>query len=183
MALLASIDIPLGGLAPDFCLTSVDDKIYQLSDFSDSEALLIAFICNHCPYVRAIEDRLIKLAHSFSPRDCAVVGICSNDAKNYPLDSQDELKKRAFEQKYGFPYLIDTDQSVARAYGAVCTPDLFLFDSQRKLFYHGQLDDNWQNAALVSRQDLKEAIEKLLKGEKAPSGQKASMGCSIKWKV
>lgn len=182
MALLSSGEIPLGTLAPDFCLTSVDDTTYRLADFCGAQGLLVAFICNHCPYVRAIEDRLIRLAAYFLAHDSAVVAICSNDATNYPDDSKEALKKRYMEKHYGFPYLIDIDQTVAKAYGAVCTPDLFLFDQHRKLYYHGQLDDNWRDEHKVSHHSLKEALDGLLVGKPAPALQKPSMGCSIKWK-
>lgn len=181
MPLLHSNAPQIGAACPDFSLTSVDDKNYSLCDFSSSKALLVAFICNHCPYVRAIEDRLIALAHSFSTRDLQVVGICSNDAKNYPDDGKLPLRKRAEEKDYRFPYLLDEDQSIARAFDAVCTPDLYLYDHHRKLYYHGQLDDNWQHADQVTHQFLKDAVHGILRGDAPPQDQKPSMGCSIKW--
>lgn len=182
MVLLPSSASELGVLCPDFSLPGVDDKVYTLADFSSAQTLLIAFICNHCPYVRAIEDRLIALRKSFSTDDLAMVGICANDAQKYPDDSKDALKQRWQSKNYGFPYLIDEDQTVAKAFGAVCTPDLFLFDQHRRLFYHGQLDDNWQDATQVKRQNLKDAIQAILSGMRPPAGQKPSIGCSIKWK-
>jgi peroxiredoxin len=183
MARLNSVELPLGTIAPDFCLGSVDDTIYRLRDFSGRRALLVAFICNHCPYVRAIEDRLITLARYIEAQDCAMVGICSNDATNYPADSKESLRQRWLDKNYGFPYLVDMDQSVAKAYGAVCTPDLFLFDRELRLYYHGQLDDNWHDETKVLHHDLKDALDNMLAGSPAPLGQKPSMGCSIKWKI
>jgi len=183
MALLQSKAKDLGMACPDFSLPSVvDDKIFTLKDFSSSKALLVAFICNHCPYVQAIEDRLIALKRTFDVKDFEIVGICSNDAKRYPDDSKEQLKKRWLEKSYGFFYLHDADQRAALAFDAVCTPDFFLFDQKRQLFYHGQLDDNWQHPTNVKKQHLKEAIQAILTDQPPPPDQKPSMGCSIKWK-
>ncbi len=182
MVLLHSNAPEIGAKAPQFSLTSVDDNHYSLDDFADHKALLIAFICNHCPYVRAIEDRMIALKKSFSPTDFEIVAICSNDAEKYPDDSKVNLLARSREKNYGFPYLIDEDQSVAKAYNAVCTPDLFLYDQDRRLFYHGQLDDNWQDVSKVKHESLKEAITAIINHDKPPREQKPCMGCSIKWK-
>lgn len=183
MVLLHSEDLDIGSSCPDFNLISaVDNTQKSLSDFTDSKALLIAFICNHCPYVRAIEDRLIKLAKAFKKEDFQLVGICSNDAKGYPSDSPDELRKRWQEKSYGFEYLVDEDQSVAKKFNAVCTPDLFLYDQDRKLYYHGRLDDNWQSEEKVTSQDMYKAIVDMLNSKEPPKEQKPSMGCSIKWK-
>ncbi len=184
MALLRSNAPEIGAPCPDFSLASVvDGRHYSLSDFDTSRALLIAFICNHCPYVRAIEDRLIALARSFSINDFQLVGICPNDAISYPDDAPAELRRRSEEKNYGFPYLFDEDQSVAKAFDAMCTPDLFLYDQNRHLFYHGQLDDNWQHGNEVKDQSLKNAINDILEGNDPPSDQTPSMGCSIKWKI
>lgn len=183
MVLLHSNAPEIGAPTPDFTLTSVDGKVYSLADFANSKALLIAFICNHCPYVRAIEDRLIALKKAFKVSDFEIVGICSNDAKNYPDDSPVALKERWHSKAYGFPYLVDQAQTVAKAFGAVCTPDLFLYDQKRTLFYHGQLDDNWQEPDKVKDQSMKRAIMAILAGEKAWVEQKPSMGCSIKWRT
>ena len=182
MVLLHSNAPEIGAPCPDFSLLSVDDKQYSLGDFASSKALLVAFICNHCPYVRAIEDRLLALSGAFDGKTLQIVGICSNDAKTYPDDAKEALRKRAQEKNYGFPYLVDVDQTVAKAFDAVCTPDLFLYDQQRRLFYHGQLDDNWQDHKSVKREFLKEAIQAIVDGKKPPSEQKPSMGCSIKWR-
>lgn len=180
MVLLESKDLRLGEPCPDFSLPSVDEKHYSLSDFKHTKALLVAFICNHCPYVKAIESRLIALRRAFDEKDLSMVAICSNDSAAYPADSKPELFKRWQEKNYGFPYLIDADQNVAKSFDAVCTPDLFLFGNE-KLFYHGQLDDNWQNESQVKHEYLKDAIKDILL-EKAPQkDQKPSIGCSIKW--
>lgn len=181
MALLSSKALKPRFICPQFSLLSVENKPVSLSDFSSSKALLVAFICNHCPYVRAIEDRLLTLRKDFSLKDLGMVGICSNDAQKYPEDGAVELLRRWTEKSYGFPYLIDADQSVAKSFDAVCTPDLFLFDKERRLFYHGQLDDNWQDESKVTSQDLKEAIKMILADLSPPKEQKPSMGCSIKW--
>lgn len=182
MVLLKSDSIELGTDCPSFSLNSVDNKSYGLKDFKDSSALLVAFICNHCPYVRAIEDRLIAMRKAFSIEELAIVGICANDPIGYPDDKPENLYVRWKEKEYGFPYLIDAEQTVAKSFGAVCTPDLFLFDGERKLFYHGQLDDHWRDASLVKREYLKEAIGAILKKQRPPKEQKPSMGCSIKWR-
>jgi hypothetical protein len=167
---------------PDFYLRSViDNKTYSAADFSASKALLVAFICNHCPYVRAIEDRLIALKRAFSTTNFDCVLICSNDAKKYPDDSPEKLAERAREKCYDSIYLIDQDQTVAKAFGAVCTPDLFLYDASRRLFYHGELDDNWQDENKVTKTSMKNAIQRILDNKEPPEEQKPSMGCSIKW--
>lgn len=165
MALTSSTTVALGTPCPDFKLKSVDGKTYSLSDFEGSKALLVAFICSHCPYVRAIEDALIAL----KIEGCQVIGICSNDPKNYPEDSPEALLKHWREKNYGFPYLIDTTQEIARAFNAVCTPELFLYDAKRKLYYHGRM------------QELESAVRDLLADKPAPIKQAQSIGCSMKW--
>ena len=182
MVLLHSEKKAIGSPAPPFALSSVDGKKYSLTDFASKKVLVIAFICNHCPYVKAIEERLITLAHAGQEKGVQWVGICSNDPTDYPDDKPESLLKRWREKKYGFPYLIDESQDIARAYGAVCTPDIFVYDEKRRLAYHGRLDDNWQEPEKVMRQDLREAIEKLLSGRRPTPDQYPSMGCSIKWK-
>ncbi len=182
MALLKSTEIPLGFPAPDFRLRSVEDKLYTLADFGSAKVLLVLFICNHCPYVQAIEERILALHRDYGERGVQLVGICSNDPQDYPDDSPENLKKRWLEKQYGFPYLIDETQEVARAYGAVCTPDLYVFDTNRALAYHGRLDDSWQDSEKVTQQDLRHALEALLAGRSVVGAQVPSMGCSIKWK-
>lgn len=162
---LTSHELAIGTPCPSFTLPSVDGKTYSLADFSNSRALLIAFICHHCPYVKAIEDDLIALKIDGLQR----VAICSNDASKYPEDAPETLLKRWREKNYGFPYLIDSTQEVAKKFDAVCTPDLFVYDSNRKLYYHGRL------------QELTSAVQDLLAGKPAPENQQHSIGCSIKW--
>lgn len=182
MVLLHSEKFKLGIPAPDYSLRGVDGKSYTLSSFKDKKVLVIMFICNHCPYVKAIEDRILAFAQDYSPRSVQVVGICANDPTDYPEDSPENLRKQWQEKNYGFPYLVDETQEVAKAYGAVCTPDIYVFDSARTLAYHGQFDNNWQDPRKVTRRDLKEAVEALLQGKSPSKEQTPSMGCSIKWK-
>lgn len=182
MALTSSQALSLGTQCPDFTLKGVDGVTYALQDFEKSQGLLVAFICAHCPYVLAIEDRLIALARAYQEQDLQVVAICSNDPARYIEDSAPYLLKRWHEKRYGFPYLIDDTQSVAKKFQAVCTPDLYLFDQDRLLYYHGQLDNNWKTPEQVTRQDLKEAIDGLLAHLAPPAMQVQSIGCSIKWK-
>ncbi|MBP1771470.1 MAG: Alkyl hydroperoxide reductase and/or thiol-specific antioxidant family (AhpC/TSA) protein [Holophagaceae bacterium] len=180
MALTESTMVPLGTGCPDFTLPGVDGRLWSLRDFH-CPALLVVVMCNHCPYVQAVDDRLNDLAKAYKGR-CAVVGINSNDAVTYPEDSFEAMRTRAKVKGYTFPYLWDEEQTVARALGAVCTPDFFLYDSHRRLQYRGRLDDNWKDAAHVTRRDLREAIEAVLGGHDPLDPQHPSMGCSIKWR-
>lgn len=182
MVLLYSEKSKLGIPSPDFSLSSVDGKQYSLKDFSSKKVLAVFFICNHCPYVQAIEDRILGLWRDLKGKNVQFVGICSNDPTDYPDDSPQSLLKRWKEKNYGFPYLIDETQETARTYGAVCTPDIFVFDEKRCLAYHGQLDNNWKDPKNVTREDLRDAIEQLLAGKTPTPDQVPSMGCSIKWK-
>ena len=181
VALLYSEKSKLGLPTPDFSLGSVEGKTYRLDDFSNKKVLAVFFICSHCPYVLAIEDRILSLWRDLKNQSVQFVGICSNDSTDYPEDSPPNLFKRWKEKGYGFPYLIDEAQTAAKAYGAVCTPDIFVFDEKRRLAYHGQFDDNWKDPKSVTRQDLREAIELLLTGQSPQTPQMPSMGCSIKW--
>lgn len=181
MALTESTMVPLGMACPDFTLPGADGQLWSRDDFH-CPALLVVVMCNHCPYVQAVDDRLNALATAYAG-NCAVVAINANDAETYPDDSFKAMRARAKAKGYVFPYLWDEEQTVARALGAVCTPDFFLYDGHRKLVYRGRLDDNWKDAAHVTRQDLKEAIERVLAGEDPPEIQHPSMGCSIKWKA
>jgi peroxiredoxin len=180
MALMESTMVPLGTTCPDFTLPGVDGRLWSLRDFH-TPALLVVAMCNHCPYVQAIDDRLNALAKAYTNR-CAVVGISANDAVTHPEDSFEAMRVRAKAKGYVFPYLWDEEQSVARALGAVCTPDFFLYDAHRRLMYRGRLDDNWKDPSRVTRQDLNEAIEGVLAGNDPLARQHPSMGCNIKWK-
>jgi peroxiredoxin len=172
----------LGSACPDFRLPAVDGKTYERRDFDRADALVVMFICNHCPYVQAVEDRLIRLARAYAPRGAAFVGICANDASTYPDDAFDKLAARWTQKAYGFPYLHDEEQDVARAFGAVCTPDLFVYDRDRRLAYRGRIDDSWKDESKVTRPELADAVEALLGGRRPAAEQRPSMGCSIKWK-
>jgi len=182
MALTPGTDIPLGTLCPDFHLPAVDGKKYRRDDFKDKQVLVVMFICNHCPYVMAVENRIIQLRREFEDKSVQFVGICANDPSDYPDDSFDNLKERWTQKQYAFPYLHDLEQTVAREFGAVCTPEFYVYGPDRKLTYHGRLDDNWQQADQVTRREMKEAIDSLLAGRKPDAKQTPSMGCSIKWR-
>ena len=180
MALTYTPQAELGSACPPFSLPTVDGKTSHLGDFS-GKPLVVMFICNHCPYVRAIEDRLINLSRKFQ-NQVAFVAICANDPTEYPEDAPAELLNRWRDKNYGFPYLVDAAQEVARKFGAVCTPDIFVYDSSHKLRYRGRLDDSWRNPDLVKREELKIALERMLQNLPVPPIQNPSMGCSIKWK-
>src|SRR5215471_8546244 len=172
----------LGTPCPDFRLPGVDGRTWALADFAASPVLVVMFICNHCPYVKAVEGRLIELGRSYGPRGVQLCAICSNDAASYPDDAFDKLAARWRERSYGFPYLHDESQDVARAFGAVCTPDIFVYDAGRRLAYRGRVDDSWKDESKVTRRELAAALDALLAGHKPSPEQRPSMGCSIKWK-
>jgi peroxiredoxin len=174
--------LPIGSACPNFSLPSVEGKRYARDDFAKSKGLLVAFICNHCPYVKAVEERFLAIAHAFSAHDLQVVAICSNDAIEYPEDAPAQLLKKWKQKNFGFPYLVDEAQDVARMFKAACTPDLYLYDQGRKLYYHGRIDDNWKDASKATTEDLKDAIIALLHDAPPPAPQFNSIGCSIKWK-
>ena len=175
--------LPIGSPAPFFTdLAATDGKTYGLSSFKDAELLVISFTCNHCPYAKAYEDRFIALAREYTPKGIAFVAINSNDAVTYPEDSFENMKVRALEKQFPFPYLRDDLQQVARAYGAVCTPHCFVLNSNRRLAYEGRIDDNWKEPGATKSQDLRNAIEDLLAGNPVRMPNTNPMGCSIKWK-
>ncbi len=181
MALTFTPEAELGTRPPDFKLPGVDGKTYQLQDFLNGKPLVVMFICNHCPYVKAIEDRLIHLAQDLKAQSVNVVGICSNDWRDNPEDSFENLQKRAKEKNYPFTYLHDPDQTAAKNFGAVCTPDFFVYDSQAHLAYRGRLDNAWKDPKAVTKRELYEAVQTLLKNQKISEPQTPSMGCNIKW--
>lgn len=173
----------LGTQAPDFSLPGTDGKTATLADFSNAPALLVIFLCNHCPYVIHARELLVDLVKEYQERQLAAVGICSNDARTYPADGFEEMKVFAKESGFTFPYLHDENQEVAKAYRAACTPDFFLFDGERKLVYRGQLDASRPgNSVPPTGADLRAAVEAVLKGGLPGSKQFPSMGCNIKWK-
>jgi peroxiredoxin len=184
MALTPSTMLRLGTTAPDFKLPDTDGKTVSLSAFKDKSALLVWFICNHCPYVKHIRTGLVELARDYRSRSVAVVAINSNDVANYPDDSPAKMKEEVRFAGYTFPYLYDESQAVAKAYRAACTPDIYLFDQNRKLVYRGQFDDSRpDNGIPVTGKDLRAALDALLAGKPISPNQKASMGCNIKWRA
>ena len=174
--------MPVGNPAPSFALPGVDGTAWSLDSFADAQLLVVVFTCNHCPYAIASEDRLLELQSDYEGRGVRLVAISSNDAEKYPDDSFDEMKARAADKGYNFPYLYDESQDVARAYDAACTPDVFVFDRERKLVYNGRIDDNWQEPDQVTRQDLRSVLDAALEGRTVHFEHVPSMGCSIKWK-
>lgn len=184
MARTPSTMLELGTPAPDFALPdAVTHKVLSLNDFREKPALLVAFICNHCPYVKHIRDVFARFAREYQPKGLAVVGISANDAAAYPDDSPEKMAEEAKTHGYTFPYLYDESQEVAKAYQAACTPDFFLFDQGRKLVYRGQFDASRPgNDIPVTGQDLRAAVDALLAGRPVPVDQKPSLGCNIKWR-
>jgi peroxiredoxin len=183
MALLHSTMVPLGTATIGFKLPGIDGTEYSLDKFSENKVLVIIFMCNHCPYVKAVVQRLIDLQEETLSQGVRLVGINCNDAQKYPDDSFESMQKVAMEWGMNFPYLFDESQTVAKKYDAVCTPDIYVYGEERNLLYRGRIDDNWENAEQVTQRDLKQAIDCILAGQEVPAKQVPSMGCSIKWKV
>jgi len=177
--------LELGTKAPGFELPDVvTGERVSLSDFEGKRAMLVMFICRHCPYVRHVRGELARLGRDFADSDLAIVAISSNDPIEYPEDAPESLAQEAREAGYAFPYLFDETQEVAKAYTAACTPDFFLFDADRALVYRGQLDDSRpRNGLPVTGKDLRAAIEAVVSGEPVSDDQRASIGCSIKWRA
>lgn len=183
MVVTASKMLALGTSAPDFSLTDTKGNIVSLSDFAESPALLVVFMCNHCPFVKHILHNLVELIKEYQPKGVAIVGINSNDVVNFPEDSPKMMAKVAKNTGFTFPYLFDESQEIAKAYYATCTPDFFLFDKERKLVYRGQMDDSRPgNDIPVTGLDLVKAMDAVLAGRDVSGRQKPSMGCNIKWK-
>jgi len=180
---MATDKLHIGSPAPDFSLPATDGKIYSLDSFKDKKAIVVVFSCNHCPYVQAYEDRMIEMQHDYKEKGVSLVAINSNETVNYPEDNFKEMVKRAKKKGFNFPYLRDETQQVATAYGATHTPEFFLFDAERKLRYHGRLDDNWQNPAAVTKRYLHDAIDAVLAGKPVVLPETHSIGCTIKWSV
>ena len=177
-------EIVLGVKAPDFSLPATDGKTYALKDVAGPNGTVVVFICNHCPYVKAVIDRLVSDARALMSEGVAFAAICSNDAANYPEDSFPKMRDFAKAHAFPFPYLHDESQAVARAYGAVCTPDFFGFDRDLKLKYRGRLDEGRTTPPPPNaRRELVEAMRAIAKTGEAPESQIPSMGCSIKWKA
>lgn len=184
MALTPSSMMPLGTKAPDFRLRSpVSGGEHSLDELKSDKATVVMFICNHCPYVKHVQEELVDLANDYIPNGVAFIAINSNDVEKYPDDSPENMKKVAERLGYPFPYLYDETQETARAYGAACTPDFFVFGSGLECVYRGQLDDSRPgNGRPVTGADLRRALDSILRGENVPEEQVPSIGCNIKWK-
>ena len=185
MVLTPSTMLPLGTQAPDFSLRDVTSgKTMRLADFAQKKALVVMFICNHCPYVKHVEDGLTAFARDYAERDVAIVAISSNDAETHPDDAPEKLAATAKARGWRFAYLYDDTQAAAKRYTAACTPDFFVFDAARKLVYRGQFDSSRPKTAIpVTGADLRAALEALLAGKPVAKEQKASLGCNIKWRA
>ncbi len=183
MALTPSTMLPLGTRAPDFVLPNLDGREVKLSDFDDAPALLVIFMCNHCPNVKHVAPELARLTAQYMERGVAVVGINSNNAASHPADSPEQMVHEVEQRGYRFPYLYDETQEVAKAYRAACTPDFYVFDREKKLVYRGQMDSSRPESGIpVTGQDLRAALDAVLANKPVPADQKPSIGCNIKWK-
>ena len=181
MAAVESQMLPLGTPVPAFELPDPDGRLHSLPD--DAQASLVMFICNHCPFVKHVRHELAAIGRDYLPRGVAIVAISSNDFTKYPADAPAEMRREAREAGYAFPYLVDENQSVAKAFRAACTPDFFVFDGGRKLVYRGQLDDSRPgNGAPVDGRALRDALDAVLAGRAVDPQQKPSIGCNIKWR-
>lgn len=175
--------LALGTEAQPFTLPDPDGQLHTLDDSENADAYLVMFICNHCPFVKHVAAELARIGKDYGPRNVAIYAINSNDIETHPGDSPENMKKEGAARGYDFPYLFDEDQSVAKAYRAACTPDIFVFDRARKLVYRGQLDDSRpSNNIPVSGKDLRSALDAVLAGKAVPDDQTPSIGCNIKWK-
>ena len=183
MPTIATNSMPIGHPLPAFSLPDVvKDTLVSDQEVRGGKALLVMFLCRHCPYVVHIREELLRLAADYQPRGAVFLAISSNDARKYPEDAPEMLRKMALEHAFSFPLLFDESQNVARAFTAVCTPDFFLFDSQAKLAYRGRLDDSTPgNGLVITGKDLRAALDAVLSGQPAPDKQLPSIGCSIKW--
>jgi peroxiredoxin len=182
MVLTPSTMLPLGTKAPAFSLPDTNGKTVSLADFSGKPALLVIFMCNHCPYVKHVAAGLAQLGKDYQARGVAVVGISSNDVKKHPDDSPAKMAEEAKARGYTFPYLYDESQKVAQAYHAACTPDFYVFDSKQALVYRGQMDASRPDSGIpVTGQDLRAALDAALAGKAPAAEQKPSIGCNIKW--
>ncbi|MFP4207943.1 MAG: thioredoxin family protein [Wenzhouxiangella sp.] len=184
MAKTTSSMLPLGTPAPDFRLPdTVSGRILSYADIAGNKATLVMFICNHCPFVKHVLDELVRLGVDYSLPEVGIVAINSNDVTGYPQDRPERMKALAESRGFAFPYLFDEPQNTARAYGAACTPDFYVFDAHHRLAYRGQLDDSRPgNGIEVSGRDIRRALDCLREGQPVPADQKASIGCNIKWK-
>ena len=191
MAATPSTMLPLGTPAPDFALPDTNGNVVSLGDFADAKALVVMFICNHCPFVKHVRSELAALAKDYQKTGVAIVGVNANDTATYPDDSPERMAEEVREAGYTFAYLYDESQEVAKAYSAACTPDFFLFGPDRRLVYRGQLDDSRpgngpsprRDSIPVTGKDLRAALDAVLAGKSPSKDQKPSIGCNIKWKA
>ena len=171
----------IGAKLPDFDLLGTDGKNHSPASFASNKILIVMFTCNHCPYVKAYEGRLINIQSDYKDKGVSFVAINSNDENNYPEDNFESMVKRAKEKEFNFPYLRDKTQEVAKLFGAVRTPEIFLFDKDRVLRYHGEIDDNWKEPNNVTRHTLRNAIDSLLSGKEPSDPETHAIGCTVKW--
>jgi peroxiredoxin len=183
MALTPSNMLSLGTKAPDFSLIdTISDKTISLNQAKGNNGTVIMFICNHCPFVKHVNEGIVALANDYLSKGIGFVAISSNDVKNYPADAPELMKENAQQHQFSFPYLYDETQEVAKAYDAACTPDFYIFDGELQLVYRGQLDDSRPNNGIpVTGKDIRTSLDALLNGEKISELQKPSIGCNIKW--
>ena len=183
MARTESTMLELGTSAPAFALPEVEGGTVSIDDFSSAPALLVMFICNHCPFVKHVRAELARVGRDYAPRGVGVVAISSNDPEAYPADAPERMREEKLDAGYTFPYLFDGTQEVAQAYRAACTPDFFVFDGERRLVYRGQLDDSRPSIDVpVTGRDLRAALDAVLSGRPVDAEQKPSLGCNIKWR-
>lgn len=179
---MQTTELKINDALPSFKnLRATDGKKYSSTDFRDRKILVVVFSCNHCPYVQAYEDRIIKIQSEYGTKGVQVIAINSNEIRNYPEDSFEKMVARAAKKKFNFIYVRDDDQSVAGAFGATHTPEFFVFDYQRRLRYRGKMDDNWQQADSVKEQYLRNAVDAILNGKEIEVPETYSVGCTIKW--
>lgn len=179
---IASIDIPLGTTLPTFTLKDPDGAAFNSDTLIGAKGLLVIFTCNHCPYAKAVWPRTIAIAGEAHGKGVGTVAINPNIHPAYPEDAPEVMKQKVKDWNIPFPYLVDETQEIARAFKAQCTPDIYLFDTAKKLVYHGRVDDNWQDEAQVTRHELRDAVENLINGNPIDAAQYPTIGCSIKWR-
>ncbi|MCH8169549.1 MAG: thioredoxin family protein [Bacteroidetes bacterium] len=180
---MATEKLKIGSILPKFNLIGVDNKQYSNDYFADYKILVVIFSCNHCPYVQAYEERVKAVVDDYKNKGVGLVAINSNDDTGYPEDSFENMKVRAKEKNFNFPYLRDEIQDTAKAFGATHTPEIFVFDSKKELRYHGKMDDNWQEENKVANTYLRDALDELLEGKEISVPETYSIGCTIKWKI
>lgn len=176
------MSLQINEACPAFDLPGTDDKTHSLDSFKDADLLVVVVSCNHCPYVIAYEERMVALARELAPKKVAWLAVNANDATRYPDDGMQPMKARARERGFPFPYVRDDSQAFVRALGARFTPETFVFDRERKLRYHGRIDDNHRDPSRVTSRDLKNALDALLEGKAPPVAETTAFGCSVKWK-